>query len=199
MTRGTLWLVFGGAVAAAVIYVAAPVLAARELVAAAEAGDAAGLERRVDFPAFRESLKDELNARLMREMRDSDDRAGRALAMLFGPALVSGVVDAFVTPEAIAVMVREGEPPAPDLEGGATAPASAEPEAAPDDRVRQSYGFRDLNTFTVTLTRQDRPETPVVLLMQRRGLIDWKLAGIDLPETLDETPAAAGQAPPAAS
>lgn len=199
MTRGTLWLVFGGAVAAAVVYVAAPVLAARELVAAAEAGDAAGLERRVDFPAFRESLKDELNARLMREMRDSDDRAGRALAMLFGPALVSGVVDAFVTPEAIAVMVREGEPPAPDLEGGATAPASAEPEAAPDDRVRQSYGFRDLNTFTVTLTRQDRPETPVVLLMQRRGLIDWKLAGIDLPETLDETPAAAGQAPPAAS
>jgi len=193
MTRGTLGLVLGGAVAAAVVYVAAPVLAARELVAAAKAGDAAGLERRVDFPAFRESLKDELNARLMSEMRHSDDQAGRALAMLFGPALVSGVVDAFVTPEAIAVMVREGQPPAPDLEGRATAPA--EPEAGPDDRVRQSYGFRDLNTFTVTLTRDDRPETPVVLLMQRRGLIDWKLAGIDLPET----PAAAGQAPPAAS
>lgn len=199
MTRGTLWLAFGGAVAAAVVYVAAPVLAARELVAAARAGDAAGLERRVDFPAFRESLKDELNARLMREMRDSDDRAGRALAMLFGPALVSGVVDAFVTPEAIAVMVREGEPPAPDLEGAAAAPATPEPDAAADDRVRQSYGFRDLNTFTVTLTRGDRPDTPVVLLMQRRGLIDWKLAGIDLPETSAETPAAAGQAPPAAS
>ncbi len=193
MTRGTLWLVLGGAVAAAAVYVAAPVLAARELVAAAKAGDAAGLERRVDFPAFRESLKDELNARLMREMRDSDDRAGRALAMLFGPALVSGVVDAFVTPEAIAVMVREGEPPAPDLEGGAAAPA--EPETGPDERVRQSYGFRDLNTFTVTLSRDDRPETPVVLLMQRRGLIDWKLAGIDLPGT----PASEGQAPPAAS
>lgn len=195
MTRGTLWLVLGCAVAAAAVYVAAPVLAARELVAAAKAGDAAGLERRVDFPAFRESLKDELNARLMREMRQSDDRAGRALAMLFGPALVSGVVDAFVTPEAIAVMVREGEAPAPDLEGGAAAPAPEEPEAGPDERVRQSYGFRDLNTFTVTLTRNDRPETPVVLLMQRRGLIDWKLAGIDLPET----PASEDQAPPAAS
>ncbi len=194
MTRGTLWLVLGGAVAAAAVYVAAPVLAARELVAAAKAGDAAGLERRVDFPAFRESLKDELNARLMREMRDSDDRAGRALAMLFGPALVSGVVDAFVTPEAIALMVREGEPPAPDLEVGPAA-AAPEPEAAADDRVRQSYGFRNLNTFTVTLTRDDRPETPVVLLMQRRGLIDWKLAGIDLPGT----PASEGQAPPAAS
>jgi hypothetical protein len=197
MTRGTLWLVFGGAVAAAVVYVAAPVLAARELVAAAEAGDAAGLERRVDFPAFRESLKDELNARLMREMRDSDDRAGRALAMLFGPALVSGVVDAFVTPEAIAVMVREAEPPSPDLEGS---PAAPSPDAGADpDQVRQSYGFRDLNTFTVTLTREDRPETPVVLLMQRRGLIDWKLAGIDLPDTPDETPASESQAPPAAS
>lgn len=195
MTRGTLWLAFGGAVAATAVHVAAPVLAARDLVAAAKAGDAAGLERRVDFPAFRESLTEELNARLMREMRDSDDRAGRALVMLFGPALVSGVVDAFVTPEAIAVMVREGEPPAPDLKGGATAAVTPEPDAAPHDRVRQSYGFRDLNTFTLTLTRDDRPETPVVLLMQRRGLIDWKLAGIDLPET----PAREGQAPPAAS
>jgi len=193
MTRGTLWLVFGGAVAAAVVYVVAPVLAARELVAGAEAGDAAGLERRVDFPAFRESLKDELNARLMREMRDSDDRAGRALAMLFGPALVSGVVDAFVTPEAIAVMVREAEPPSPDLEGSLAAPS---PDAGADsDQVRQSYGFRDLNTFTITLTREDRAEAPVVLLMQRRGLLDWKLAGIDLPET----PALVRQVPPAAS
>jgi hypothetical protein len=196
MTRRTIWLVVGVAVAAAAVYVAAPVLAARELVAAARAGDAAALERRVDFPAFRESLKDELNARLMREMRESDDQAGRALAMLFGPALVSGVVDAFVTPQAIAVMVREGEPPAPDLQGR-TAPRPEPSRDGEDDgaRVRQSYGFRDLNTFTITLTRADRADAPVVLLMHRQGVLDWKLAGIDLPEI----PAASGQAPPAAS
>ena len=178
MSRRTVWLVVGAAVIAAVVYAASPVLAARQLVAAARAGDEAALERRVDFPAFRESLKAELNARLMAEMRAEEDGAGRALALLFGPALVSGMVDAFVTPQAIAAMVRDAEPPEPELD---REPTPAEP-AEDDPQIRQSYGFRDIDTFTVTLTREGHADEPVVLLMERRGVLDWKLAGIDLPE-----------------
>lgn len=179
MSRRTVWLVVGAAVIAAVVYAASPVLAARQLVAAARAGDEAALERRVDFPAFRESLKAELNARLMAEMRAEEDGAGRALALLFGPALVSGMVDAFVTPQAIAAMVRDAEPPEPDPDA---ARPPAEPPARDDAEVRQAYGFRDLNTFTVTLTREGREDDPVVLLMKRRGVLDWKLSGVDLPD-----------------
>lgn len=178
MSRRTVWLVVAGAVVAALIYAASPVLAARQLVAAARAGDQAALERRVDFPAFRESLKSELNARLMAEMRAEEDGAGRALAVLFGPALVSGVVETFVTPGAIAAMVRDAEPPEPSLERDA-APVEPTDETP---KIRQSYGFRGLNTFAVTLRRDGHEDEPVVLLMERRGVLDWKLAGIDLPE-----------------
>ncbi|MNU73073.1 hypothetical protein D3C71_625500 [compost metagenome] len=168
----------GAAVAVFVLaYAASPLLAARSLVQAAKSGDEKALERQVDFPAFRASLKDELSARMVAEMR-KDDRLGglSGLGMLLAPTLVSGAVDAFVTPQAISAMVQEGKAPKPDL-------AKVEPEAGPkpeSQKVRQSWGYRDLDTFAVTLTRDDQPDEQVSLLMKRRNLFGWKLAGIDL-------------------
>ena len=168
----------GAAVAAFVLaYAASPLLAARALVQAAKSGDEKALERQVDFPAFRASLKDELSARMVAEMR-KDDRLGglSGLGMLLAPTLVGGAVDAFVTPQAISAMVQEGQAPKPDL-------AKVEPPVAPkteSKKVRQSWGYRDLDTFAVTLKRDDQPDEQVSLLMKRRNLFGWKLAGIDL-------------------
>ena len=170
----------GAAVAVFVLaYAASPLLAARSLVQAAKTGNEQALERQVDFPAFRASLKAELSDRMVAEMR-KDSRLGDSglsgLGMLLAPTLVSGAVDAFVTPQAISVMVQEGQAPKPDL-------ARVEPEAAPkpeSKKVRQSWGYRDLDTFAVTLTRDDQPDEQVALLMKRRNLFGWKLAGIDL-------------------
>ncbi|MBD7941242.1 DUF2939 domain-containing protein [Brevundimonas guildfordensis] len=170
-----------GLAAAAVFVVAygvSPLLAARSLIQAAKTGDEKALERQVDFPAFRASLKDELNARMMVEMR-KDKRLGDSglsgLGMLFAPALVGGAVDAFVTPQAIALMVQEGRAPKAEIK-------RQEPQEpkSDDKRVRQSWGYRDLDTFAVTLTRDDQPDEQVSLLMKRRNLFDWKLAAIDL-------------------
>ena len=169
-----------GAAAGAVFvlaYAASPLLAARSLVQAAKTGDEQALERQVDFPAFRASLKDELSARMVAEMRKDDRLDGLSgLGMLLAPTLVSGAVDAFVTPEAISAMVQEGQAPKPDL-------AKVEPDVGPkteSKKVRQSWGYRDLDTFAVTLTRDDQPDEQVSLLMKRRNLFGWKLAGIDL-------------------
>ena len=52
------------------VWIASPFVAAQGLIRAARTGDAAGLERYVDFPAFRTSLKDELNARARLEIRE---------------------------------------------------------------------------------------------------------------------------------
>lgn len=184
MNRKLIIRLGGVAVAAFVLaYAASPLLAARSLVQAARSGDERALERQVDFPAFRASLKDELSARMVSEMR-KDSRLGDSglsgLGMLLAPALVGGAVDAFVTPQAISAMVREGEAPKPDL-------AKVEPETGPkpedqseSKKVRQSWSYRDLDTFAVTLTRDDQPDEQVSLLMKRRNLFGWKLAGIDL-------------------
>ena len=106
----------GLAMAAVVVFLGAyalsPVFAAHALIQAGKRGDAETLNRLVDFPAFRASLKEELNQALAEEMRDRGGEAGDVLAglgMLLAPALVSGAVDTLVTPEAIGQMVRSGE------------------------------------------------------------------------------------------
>jgi Protein of unknown function (DUF2939) len=156
----------------AAVWLASPVLTARAVIQAAKDGDEARLEQHVDFPSLRASLKDELGARLSLEMRDDPRLSGGlgGLGMLLAPSLVSGAVDALVTPRAVAFMVQEARAP------------------EPADAVRpvEAWGYRDLNTFAVTLWREDRPDDRLALLLERRGLFGWKLAAVDLtPDGLD--------------
>ncbi|WP_426040476.1 DUF2939 domain-containing protein [Brevundimonas sp. TWP2-3-4b1] len=167
-------------VAFLVAYLASPILTVNAIVAAAKAGDEAALERMVDFPAFRDSLKDELTARLMAEAQadpDVRDSALGGLGMMLAPMLVGGAVDALVNAPTIAAMVRTAETPDPIDAAAATTP---EPESEDRD-IRQSYAYRDLNTFVLGLTDPDRPDQKLKLLLKRQGLFGWKLAGIDLP------------------
>lgn len=169
--------VIAGIVALAVALFASPFLTAQNIVRAARAGDAAALERQVDFPAFRASLKSELNARARLEIREraKGDRGLAALGMLLAPSLVEGAVDNFVTPQGVAAMVRSGETPKPER----PTPADDTP-AAPKGKLHQSWAYRGLNRFAVTLTRDDRPNDELVLILERRGPFSWKLAGVDL-------------------
>jgi len=162
-----------------VAYFGSPILTVRALVAAAEAGDEAALERLVDFPAFRDSLKDELTARLMAEARVDPrvrDSGLGGLGMILGPMLVGGAVDALVNAPTVAAIVRTARVPDPtDRDPGAPAAGDDGPD------IRQTYGYRDINTLAVRLTNVERPNQTLKLLLTRHGLFDWKLTGIDLP------------------
>lgn len=166
-----------GVVAVLVAYFGSPLLTVRSLVAAAKAGDEAALERLVDFPAFRDSAKAELTDTLMDRMQD-DPRAGAlgGLGMLLGPMIVDGAVDALVNARTISQMVQTAKAPNP-----ADRTADAKPDDGKDD-IRQSYGYRDLNTFVLTLTDPDRPNQSLKLLLKRHGLFGWKLSGLELPD-----------------
>ncbi len=167
-------------VAFVVAYAASPVLAARALVADAKSGDVEGLERRVDFPAVREDLKAQLQDRLRREL--GDDRLSGSLAglgMLLAPALIDGAVEAVITPDAIAAIVRTAE--APDPGEAAPVPEAADPAESEDD-IEVRYSYRDLNTFGARVFDPVEPEQSVDLIMTRQGLFDWRLTRVVLPE-----------------
>lgn len=175
-------LVVGLAVAAVAIFViawaAAPVLAAQALIRAAKAGDADRIEQLVDFPALRQSLKDELTAELAAQMRRDPRMADSTLGglgMMLAPMLLSGAIDATVTPEVVAQMVTTAEAPDPTVRD------DPEPGDAGDgDDIHQAWGYRSLDEFAVTLTDRDHPDQHLALIMERRGLFTWKLAAVDL-------------------
>lgn len=162
----------------ALAWAAAPVFTAKALIGAAKAGDERKLEQLVDFPVLRESMKEELQAELVSRMR-RDPRVAESglggLGIMLAPMLVSGAVDVLVTPEVVADMVRTAEAPDP------TRPADPDPTDRDDaNDIHQSWGYRSLDEFAVTLTDRDRPDDRLALILERRGLFEWKLAAVDI-------------------
>lgn len=180
--KGLIKLVLGlGVVAFLLAYFATPILTVNALVKAAKAGDEAALEQHVDFPAFRDSLKDQLTGRLLAEANKNADVRNSGLGglgMLIAPMVVSGAVDTLVNAPTIAAMVRTAREPDPTDIAKAAAPDQANEER----NIRQGYAYRDLNTFVLNLTDADRPDQTLKLLLKRHGLFGWKLSGVDLPE-----------------
>lgn len=162
-----------------IAWAVAPVLTAQALIRAAKAGDAGAIEKLVDFPSLRDSLKSELNTELMARM-SRDPRVAESglggLGMMLAPMILSGAVDAVVTPRVVAHMVTTAEAPDPTRR---PKPEPAEGRAEGRD-IHQAWGYRGLNEFAVTLTDRDRPDDHLALILERRGLFQWKLAAVDL-------------------
>lgn len=169
-------LVFVGA------YAVSPILAAKALIKSARNGDQQTLERMVDFPALRDSLKSEARDIMAEEMRRRTGIGGDLVAgigTMLAPQMVEGAVDALVTPEAVSALVADARTPGipdPRPEGRLGRRA---PQRNADD-IHQAWGYRNLDLFAVTLTRKDRPDRQLVLLMDRRGLFEWKLSGVEI-------------------
>ena len=178
-------------------WAAAPLLAFRSLAAAAQTGQASIISSLVDFPALRDNLKTELDARVataLQKDRGLSDSPFGALGALLAPTVVGGVVDAAVTPEGVAAILRSGRGPLDGLTPGKTAlppPAETAPPAAPAGdagqpavqpaaKAKLRFAYASLNRFDVA-TPSAHGGAPITWVMERRGLLGWKLAAIELP------------------
>jgi len=72
-------------------------------------GDSERLERFVDFPAVRQSFKEQIQAKILHSAADhaQSNPFSSGLVAVFGPAVVDKLVDALVTPSGVATIVRE--------------------------------------------------------------------------------------------
>lgn len=156
--------------------IAAPWITVYQIKTAAQARDGQALAGHVDFASVRQSLKDQINATVLRKMGGSDGQTLNPLAALVAPlagALVDKTVDAYVTPAGVAQLLAGREPDA--------APSAPSPAPAKNDTAQPlsgaRMGYRGIDRFVVT-THGKAGETQFILA--RRGLA-WKLAEIILP------------------
>ncbi|WP_025599725.1 DUF2939 domain-containing protein [Burkholderia sp. WSM2230] len=118
---------------------ASPYIALNNLKRAADARDAQTVNQYVDFPALRESLKQQVTSLLTRRL-DSHGNGNplAAIGAMIGVALIGPLVDAYATPDGVAALLNgmppRGEPgerpPAPQAANNPAAengPASASP------------------------------------------------------------------------
>ena len=95
------------------LYIASPYYAVYSFINCLNDGDTIGLKKVVDFPALRESLKDEMKSKLVQQTKRSisskeeefADKLVSGMGAMFGPAIIDGLVDTFVTPSGLAGLI----------------------------------------------------------------------------------------------
>ena len=150
-----------------------PHLAVSEMKSAAEAKDAAKLSAYVDFPAVKESFKASLNAKLaMQAPKEQDGNPFAALGAAMAAALINPMVDALITPEGLAMMMK-GDKPQPGV--------NAEQAQQTDSNTDTSMSYESFDRFVVTVKKKGAAEEPLGFVFNREGMFSWKLSALRLP------------------
>lgn len=154
---------------------ATPYIVIHGMKSAAAARDGSTLSEYIDFPSVRQSLKDQLNAMLARNMA-KDDSDGSPFAMAgaaLASAMVDKLIDSRITPAGISQLMAGAELRSIDGEGHAS-------ETNGIVFADASMSHSGLNKFVVNAKGHNGMTGAFVF--RRNGLASWKLTEIILPE-----------------
>jgi DUF2939 family protein len=158
-----------------------PFFALYDIARAAQAGDAAQIERRVDFPALQRSITDQVIAAYERM---SGKRIQRGLLGAAAGAAVDPFIAKLATPQALAALLRDGWPKGILAE---PPPGLAPPNLTALGNVLSLYAASDygIGEFRIALPL-DAPAERRFRLQLALSHWTWKLAALDLPPELTE-------------
>ncbi|ROZ80895.1 DUF2939 domain-containing protein [Pseudomonas neustonica] len=189
-----LFYLVGALLVAGLLYVvASPFLVVHSIQSAVEQRDAEALSSHVDYPVFRQNMKDQVNARIMEEVTvELEGNPFAAMGIALASKVVDSVVDSMITPAGIARMMQ-GEKPAmaavkaggaggemPDT-GDSQEPVLPAEHEQPAQKPFEdaSMGYESLSRFVVTFTDESGEE--VRFIFHRHGIADWLLSDMTLP------------------
>lgn len=167
------------AAAAGLWFYLTPHLAAREMWSAVEARDSARLARHVDFPALKQSVKAQFSERIAPAPGSDGTGASplRAFGSALAGALVNPLVEALLTPEGLAVVMRGNRPGT--LGSGRSGKEPQVPDPGAD--TESAMGYEGFDRFVIRVKKKGSADEPIGFVLHREGLIRWKLAGLRLP------------------
>ncbi len=139
--------------------------------------DSEQLSENVDFPIFRQNLKKQFNTAMMKSVgAEFQNNPFAAIAAGFATNMVDGVVDSFITPSGLA-MLMEGKKPS--LSRSRRGNPSNTDQANRDDLFKDArYSYDSLNRFSIYVPSDTGEE--IRFILQRDGL-SWKLVDIIVP------------------
>ena len=155
---------------------ASPYLALNSIKNAAQAGDSEKVSKYIDYPSVRQSFKDQMNAMMMKEMTNQKNDGFAALGAMLASTMVDKMVDAFVTPEGMTLMLQ-----GKNLKESQQSNAPTEESEAKQEKQKPEYssGYTSINDFEVLIKDQDKAKE-VKVHMVRDGL-SWKINKIAVP------------------
>lgn len=182
-----------------VLSYASPYIVLNNLKHAADARDAETVNRYVDYPALRASLKHQISARIASAVgaHANDSPLTQAIAgvgTIIGSALIAPIVDVYATPDGVAALLagmpprnvaNDVTPPGPirvpprSSSSRGASQAGTHPAFALDEAPESSAGYQGVNEFVVRY-RRDPKDIPYTVIFHRTGIFGWQLVGIEL-------------------
>lgn len=160
-------------------YLASPYWTLHQIRSASADGQGERVAAYVNFAAVRESLKSQFSSALNKRMDSrAKDSPLASVGQAFAAQMMSGMVDAMITPESVATMIRSGKAPR-TLSGTKTDRPPVDKSERREPRIRR--GYEDLNTFEAALVDPDTDEDMLTAVLSREGLFTWKLTAITMP------------------
>lgn len=168
-------ILIGAVVALVLGYIfAAPYITVYQMKTAAKSHDGEALSECVDFPMLRQSMKDQMNAMLGKEMAKevAEDNPFAALEAAFGGMIVEKMVDAYVTPAGITELMKGEKQYSEGVVGNTGTGTSSEPFP------NASMSYESFSKFSI-ITKNSESGDQVKFVLRRRGM-GWKLTEIML-------------------
>jgi hypothetical protein len=146
------WKAAVGVVAGALLIyaAAAPYITVHQIKDAARRQDVGDLSEHIDFPSVRQSFKDQVNAQFLKALAEDEevqDSAFASIGMALVGAMVDKLVDAYVTPAGITLLMA-GEKPQSGIDQDRI--NANKPAREPLSDARMSY--ESLSKFVIATT-----------------------------------------------
>lgn len=183
MSKSAISLIGAGILGAAGYLYATPWISINKFREAIEGKDPAGIERHVDFPSLRTSLKDQLKVKLSEEItRQSGGNplvnfGIGALGYALAEPMIDAAVDTYISPAGLKTLMAGSTPEGMGTDAGPHAPQLPDTNSS-DASVSMAY--KTPNLFLVAASDSSNGQT-LRLNFERRELVSWKLTSLTLP------------------
>ena len=158
------------------IYIASPYVSLWCFTQALRAGDTEAFASRVDFPRVRESIKAQLIARFFPPELAKKDRMGSLIANL-APSLIDQLLDAYLTPDGLAVLLSR-----PEITATRESALAGPPQSSLERlNARANIQWSKVRYAFFTTPRDFVVDLNGTKLRFRFYGLGWRLHGIDLP------------------
>ncbi len=187
-------------------FFASPYHTLYQIKTAVDQHDADAIVAVIDFPQVKSSVKEQLKSSMMANLANElPDDDMQMLGAMFAGAMVDGIVDVVVTPNAVTLLM-DGKNINDELQkklGGMANEHAANSQVATTEKQADSANqpsinsddwdintrYTGINNFAVDVMRTDKTTNePITLLMQREGLFGWKVVDVKLPASLLKKP-----------
>ena len=171
-------------------YAASPWLTVNKLKQAFEKKDTRQIEKIIDFPELREDFKEVAKATVMKNAaKELEGNPYAALGMMMANALIDPLIDSVISPAGLQALLSTGEmsvQPSDVLNenNSWSSKESTTEEFKPSPDLSVKMNYTDLSEFKIELSNKKVIAEPISLFMEREGFADWKVTGIDIPQSI---------------